>query len=84
MEALNIMADLSTLLILLALLLALLGALRLDLLRLTFKNLLDTFSPKPESRLGDPGLKVSARSEPPRQAQTPSQKPAFHRSGRRH
>jgi len=84
MEALNIMADLSTLLILLALLLALLGALRLDLLRLTFKNLLDKLSPKPDSVLGDPGLKVSARSETPRQAQTPAQKPAFHRSGRRH
>ncbi len=84
MEALNIMADLSTLLILLALLLALLGALRLDLLRLAFKNLLDKLTPKPDSVLGDPGLKVSARSETHRQAQTPAQKPAFHRSGRRH
>ncbi len=84
MEALNIMADLSTLLILLALLLALLGALRLDLLRLAFKNLLDKLAPKPDSVLGDPGLKVSTRSETPRQAQTPGQKPAFHRSGRRH
>ncbi|MCV2363049.1 hypothetical protein LNV23_06220 [Paucibacter sp. DJ1R-11] len=78
------MADLSTLLILLALLLALLGALRLDLLRLAFKNLLDTLTPKQHSILGDSGLKVSARSETHRQAQTPAQKPAFHRSGRRH
>lgn len=78
------MADLSTLLILLALLLALVGALRLDLLRLAVKNLLQTLTPEAKPLRDDPGLKVSPPTEPPRHAQMAGHKPAFHRSGRRH
>lgn len=76
------MTDLATVLLVLALLLAVLGALRFDLVKLLLRNLIGT----PDPGKGMPAWREHGHAEPatPKAHEAAPAKPPFHRSGRRH
>lgn len=76
------MTDLATVLLVLALLLAVLGALRFDLVKLLLRNLIGT----PDPGKGMPAWREHGHADPatPKAHEAAPAKPPFHRSGRRH
>ncbi len=80
------MPELSTLLILAAVVIAVVGALRFDLFGLIWREWLKLAAPKPEAPPRPPG--AHGPYHPSQGAQghgaTPPAKPEIHRSGRRH